>query len=125
MAYITETPDYFSYLHEADDDAAFEAASQKNLHDLFVLARYGLIHPDIIELFHDYMHNDHRWDVGKYLCLIDVVKPISMDRASGSGMLQGWEGMIRYPNLRLSGPADFAEMVSLDELISLKHPHSI
>jgi hypothetical protein len=121
MTYTINTPDYFSYLYEAEDNQIGDS-TQKNIHDLFVLAKYGLIHPDIIELFHNII-NIGRLDRGRYFWMIDIIRPAS--RRSGAGRLHAWEKTVEYPNMRLSGPSDFSEMVTLDELIALTHPHSI
>jgi hypothetical protein len=121
MAYTINTSAYFSYLYEAEDNQ-IEDSIQKNIHDLFILAKYGLIHPDITELFHNIIHID-RLDRGRYLWMVDIIRPVS--RRSGAGRLHAWEKTVEYPNMRLSGPSDFSEMVTLDELIALTHPHSI
>jgi hypothetical protein len=55
--------------------------------------------------------------------MVDIIRPVS--RRSGAGRLHAWEKTVEYPNMRLSGPSDFSEMVTLDELIALTHPHSI
>ncbi|MEW6327870.1 MAG: hypothetical protein AB1487_09825 [Thermodesulfobacteriota bacterium] len=120
MAYTIGTPDYFTYLHEADE-ARIEEASEKNIHDLFTLARYGLIHPDITDLFHNLIQI-RRPEEGRFLWNVDIIRP--MAGRAGAGRLHGGRHAVSYPNMRLSGPADFAEMVSLEALVSLDHPHS-
>ncbi|MDI6789499.1 MAG: hypothetical protein QME44_02255 [Thermodesulfobacteriota bacterium] len=120
MAYTIGTPDYFTYLHEADTDS-IEEASEKNIHDLFTLAGYGLIHPDIIDLFHNLIQI-RRPEEGRFLWNVDIIRP--MAGRAGAGRLHGGRHAVSYPNMRLSGPADFAEMVTLEALVSLDHPHS-
>ncbi|MEA3490219.1 MAG: hypothetical protein U9R44_07805 [Candidatus Omnitrophota bacterium] len=120
MVYKTGSPDYFTYLHEAEDDGKASEACVRNIHDLFVLAGYGLIHPDIIELFHNI--HDPRPDRGVYLWMADILRP-DLPR-QGAGRIHGWETTVLYPNMRLSGLADFAEIVSLKDLLSLTHHHS-
>ena len=122
MAYTSTKADYFTYLHEVDDEKVAKKASSMNMHDLFTLLRYGIIHPDIIELFHNLVQFG-RADRGKYLLLVDIIRP--MGTRNGSGRLHAWERTVDYPNMRLSGPADFAEMVHIDELVGLDHPHSL
>ena len=121
MAYATDSPDYFTYLHEASDNLV-EESQERNMHDLFTLARYGVVHPDIIELFHNVIQRG-RTDRGRYLWMVDIIRP--MRTRQGAGRLHAWERAVAYPNMRISGPADFAEMVSIDELVSLGHPHSL
>ncbi|HED00947.1 MAG TPA: hypothetical protein ENN18_11315 [Proteobacteria bacterium] len=120
MAYTIGTPDYFTYLHEADTDS-IEEASEKNIHDLFTLAGYGLIHPDIIDLFHNLIQI-RRPEEGRFLWNVDIIRP--MAGRAGAGRLHGGRHAVSYPNMRLSGPADFAEMVTLEALVFLDHPHS-
>jgi hypothetical protein len=116
--YITENLDYFTYLHEAKNDAVFKQAARKNIHDLFVLAKYGIIHPDIVELFHDARSNRN------YLVLVDLINSLGIDDVRGAGCLDAWKRYVSYPNMRISGPADFAELVRLEDLIDLNHKHS-
>ncbi|MCK4852330.1 MAG: hypothetical protein KAS86_04370 [Candidatus Omnitrophica bacterium] len=120
MAYKTANPDYFTYLHEAEDDGKAREAYLRNIHDLFALAGYGLIHPDIIELFHNI--DGPRPDRGIYLWMADILRP-DLPR-HGAGRIHGWEKVALYPNMRVSGLADFAEIVHLKDLLSLRHHHS-
>jgi|GEM_PF-2803296 len=120
MAYATGSPDYFTYLTDVKDDRMFMEASRKNIHDLFVLARYGLIHPDLIELFHN--HVSSRVDEGKYIW--DLTSPREPVFNDGAGRLDTWVQAVRYPNMRLSGPADLAELTTIKELSLLEGPHS-
>ncbi|UCD54880.1 MAG: hypothetical protein JSV93_05025, partial [Candidatus Omnitrophota bacterium] len=125
VVYVSDTPDCFSYLHEAEDDRTFDEASEKNIHDLFVLARYAgnnpTIHPDIIELFHNFTI-PNRPDTGIYLWMVDIIRD-NLGRI-GAGRLNTWESATDYPNMRFSGPMDFDEMVGLNKLSHLTHPHS-
>lgn len=120
MAYATDSPDYFTYLTDVQDDRSFAEASRRNIHDLFVLARYGLIHPDIIEIFHNKVTS--RVDEGKYIW--DLTSPREPVFNDGAGRLDRWAQAVRYPNMRLSGPADLAELTTLEELSLLDGPHS-
>lgn len=120
MAYATDDPGYFTYLHELGDDTA-GAASQVNIHDLFTLARYEVIHPDVIELFHNMLQHG-RADGGRYLWDVDIIRP--MLTRFGAGRLHNWEKTVEYPNYGASCVRDFAEAVTLDELMPLEHPHS-
>ncbi|MFC1624391.1 PEP/pyruvate-binding domain-containing protein [Candidatus Omnitrophota bacterium] len=121
MVYRVENPQYFSYIHQAKDNQIDEAV-RKNIHDLFLLARFGLVHPDIIELFHNLIQIA-RQDRGRYLWMADVILTIAS--RTGAGRLHGWETTVGFPNPRVSGPSDFAEMVTIDELVNLVHDHSM
>ncbi|MDP3730053.1 MAG: hypothetical protein Q8R14_00820 [Candidatus Omnitrophota bacterium] len=121
MAYTIDDPGYITYLHQASDEAIDEA-SLRNIHDLFTLAGYGTIHPDIIELFHNLIQIG-RGDRGRYLLMVDIIRP--MRTRTGAGRLHAWENAVQYPNYRLSSPGDFAEMCGLDTLVSLESPNSI
>ncbi|MFH1664930.1 MAG: hypothetical protein ABIA77_02165, partial [Candidatus Omnitrophota bacterium] len=119
MAYEADDPGYFTYLHEERDRDKAESCAQRNIHDLFVLAGYGLVHPDIIELFHNLM-DEERDDNGRYIAMSDLV----LGTVAGAGRLHAWEKAVAFPNMRVSGPADFAEMVHIEDLTGLGHRHS-
>ena len=120
MAYEADTPDYFTYLHEEKDDEKSREAFDRNLHDLCVLARFGIVHPDIIDMFHTF--NVRKRDKGIYFWMNDVIQ--GTHTFLGAGRLSGWENAIKYSNMRVSGNADFAEMVRLDDLVTLEQEHS-
>ena len=122
MLYETDSLEYFTYLQEVPEGILWEDAVNKNIKDLFVLAGYGIIHPDICELFHNITGNRENIDQGKYLWMVDIVRRIR--GRAGAGRLHAWKQNIKYPNMRLSGPADFAEMIQIEDLISLQHEHS-
>ncbi len=121
MAYRFRDPNYRAYEHEAADTAQARAALKINAHELFTMARLDQLHPDIIELFHNVIQGG-RDDRGRFLLMSDILRP--MPERFGTGRLHAWESAVAYPNLRLNGPADFAEMAGVDELADLRHPHS-
>jgi len=125
MAYITEDKDYFTYLHEIEGEDEARSAYRKNLTDLFLLAKYGLIHPDITELFHDKQRGrEGRSDGGKYIPMVDMMflPAVGFGSGQGPGELSAWEQ--KYPNVRGSGLADTPEVMTLSELSKFISPHS-
>ena len=60
---LKETRETLSYLDGGEDGKwiggeeitaeEFAKASEKNVHDLFTLLKYGIVHPDLISMFHD------------------------------------------------------------------------
>jgi hypothetical protein len=113
MAYQTEGNGYFTYLRDsAIEPEQFKQALLVNMHDLFTLARYGIIHTALIELFHNL--STDREDRGKYLWMVDIFRDI--EERSGAGRLHAWTSAVEYPNMRLSGLADFPDFYPLKEL---------
>ncbi len=123
MAYSVKDATYMAYAHQAKTTRQARAALGKNVHDLFTWARFDWFHPDIIELFHRRSRRD-RWDSGRFILFADIVRPREGVIRDGVGRLYAWELAMQYPNLRLQGPADFAEMVELKDLEDLTNEHS-
>lgn len=122
VAFPYKVPDgYFSYYTDLETQSA-ETSTQKTLFDLFKLAKSGLIHPDLIQLFHNQIQLG-RSDSGKYIWNVDIVRP--MRSRMGAGRLHAWERTIDYPNFGKSGLRDFAELKDFRELYDplLKNPH--
>jgi hypothetical protein len=120
LVYTTQKDDYFRYAHQLDRSSAL-LAGQRAMHDVFLLARHGVIHPDIIELFHNRIQLG-RVDGGKYIPMIDFVRP--MGTRQGAGRLHSWQETVRYPNFGESGLRDVAELAELNDLSNLKNPHT-
>ncbi|MBI4125080.1 MAG: hypothetical protein HY466_04015 [Deltaproteobacteria bacterium] len=122
-AYETGSAGYFTYLNDASlSPEAFREGMGKSLHDLFTLARHGIIHTALSDLFHNVAQRG-RGDRGKYLWMVDVIRAIGR---SGSGRVHAWLESVAYPNLRLSGLADLAEAAALEEMVGdEQHPASI
>jgi len=117
MAYETELSpdarnDYYTYLNDHDLNAdEFMKGFEINVHDRFVMASHGIFDMEIIELFHNQEHQQHR----RYDWMVDV-KHHQKTRA-GAGRLNDIIGATLYPNIRLSGPADLAAVAFIDDLI--------
>ncbi|RLC76393.1 MAG: hypothetical protein DRI61_13370, partial [Chloroflexi bacterium] len=124
--YITQEEDKgkdFIYLTEPSlTDEEFEEALFNNLHDLFTLARYGIIHTALADLFHNVIQRG-RVDRGRYLWMVDIINP--MRTRAGSGRLHAWLQAIAYPNLRVAGPRDSDHFALLKDLISEDNPKSV
>ncbi len=76
-AYIYEFSDdsYFHYLHDARlSSEQFQKAREAILHDLFLLARHGIVYTALADLFHNLEQIDDRADQGQYLPLIDLIR---------------------------------------------------
>jgi hypothetical protein len=73
----------------------------------------GLIHPDLIELFHNQIQHG-RVDAGRYIWNIDVVR--LMRGRMGAGRLHAWERTVDYPNFGQSGLRDFTELADFQRL---------
>ncbi|MGE5308327.1 MAG: hypothetical protein ACM3OC_04520 [Deltaproteobacteria bacterium] len=122
MAYRTQAGDYFSYLNDPRIDRdRIEEAFLTNIHDLFSLARFGLVHTALIELFHNRSSDRPRPDQGKYLWNPNTIRPGVED---GPGRLDAWTKSIRYPNFRLSGFADMAEIFHISDLARPDNPRT-
>ena len=122
MAYETPDDSYFTYLRDPDiEQDVFEKALLINMHDLFRLARYGIIHTALIGLFHNLIIQD-RYDGGKYLWMVDIIRPIK--ERPGAGRLHAWTKTVEYPNMRLSGLADFPDLYIIKDLAKQDNPLS-
>ena len=106
---------YFTYLngsHLSSDSVSkglFRCA-----HDLAVLARSGLVHEALIPLFHNREQIDQRGDRGVYRWWSEI-----------PGRLDRWLESCRYPNLRLSGIADYEHFRRFAEISPRKLQHLI
>lgn len=106
-AYVYEFPNdhYFRYLHDPTLKVEeFTWARKAMLHDLFALARHGIVYTALADLFHNLEFRVERGDEGQYLPLVDLFK-IQVGRM-GAGRLMGIWGAVEYPNARASGLAD-------------------
>jgi hypothetical protein len=98
--------DYFTYL----SDPALTAAQigdgfRRCAGDLAALAKAGIIHTSLIPLFHNREQVNTRSDRGIYIWWAKL-----------AGRLDRWRESCSYPNLRLSGIADFEHMEIHDSL---------
>jgi uridine kinase len=122
IMYQAEGKEYFRYLSDAGLTLEeFRRGVLTNIHDLFSLARHGIIHTALIELFHNLIQRG-RQDRGMYLWMVDIIRP--MVTRSGAGRLHAWTDAVKYPNMRLSGIADFPEFYLLEDLVNEDNPVS-
>lgn len=108
-AYVYEFCDrsYFCYLHHRSlDKIQFAQAREAMLHDLFLLARHGIVYTALADLFHNLEQMEERDDQGYYLPLVDLFRNLVSE---GSGRLSGMWKAIKYLNARASGLADLAD----------------
>ncbi len=97
---------YFTYLNDPglSSDSVSEGIS-RCAHDLAVLARSGLLHDALISLFHNREQIGRRGDRGVYRWWSKI-----------PGRLDRWLESCRYPNLRLSGIADYEHLHQFGEI---------
>ncbi|MEW5758507.1 MAG: DUF58 domain-containing protein [Candidatus Omnitrophota bacterium] len=122
MAYQVDNCDYFTYINDKElNEEQFNRATEKSINDLFVLASHGMIHPALVDIFHTIPKDSDRsmGDQGKYLWMVNIIRSLN----SGTGRLKNWFNSVAYPNLRLSGLADLADITTLDELVSDTNHH--
>lgn len=110
-------PDYYRYL----DDPALSLdtltdALSRALHDVFTLARHGVVHTVPIGLFHNQEAGaaDQRADGGRYVLFPELALPNW--QFGGMGRLNDWKGALRYGNMGVSGLRDLEELVTLRAL---------
>ncbi len=117
VAYVVDEPGYFAYLHDGSlSEEDFEAATRVNLHDLGALARRGIVHASIADLFHNVDHADGREDRGAYLWMVDLLR--DMGDRGGTGRLHAWPRAVEWTNMRLSGPGDVGWLAALEDVAS-------
>jgi len=103
IGYIA-VPDYFTYIN--DPDLSFEDMMKgisNSARDLAHLTREGLIHTSLIPLFHKKI--DEQFG-GIAYCWHRKI----------AGRLERWLESCRYPNLRLSGIADFEHICLFNQI---------
>jgi hypothetical protein len=106
---------YFAYLN--DPVLSSDSVSKgllRSAHDLAVLARNGLVHDALIPLFHNREQVGRRGDRGIYRWWSEI-----------PGRLDRWLESCRYPNLRLSGIADFEHFRQFTEISPRELQHLI
>lgn len=116
ICYAVEDPGYFRYLNDPAEirtPEAFIAAARTNLHDTYVLARYGIVHTAVIGLFHNLENNRrYRW-------IEDLAELMRLNsrstQESGAGRLHNPSAATRWPNARLTGIADMGDLMDVDQ----------
>jgi hypothetical protein len=107
--------DYFAYLNDPALKAAqIVPAFRRCAGDLALLVRAGMIHTSLIPLFHNREQVETRSDRGIYIW-----------HSKLAGRLDRWRESCRYPNLRLSGIADFEHMEIHSSLPAKELQHHI
>ncbi|MBN1586553.1 MAG: HAD family hydrolase, partial [Candidatus Omnitrophica bacterium] len=96
------------------DEEIFWEALERNVHDLFVLASYGIIHHALVELFHQSQFSN-RPDVGRFLPWVDTLRP--MRTREGMGNLHRWTREMMWENMRVACTMDWADAMALKELV--------
>lgn len=106
---------YFNYLNDPtlSSDSVLEGLL-RSAHDLAVLARNGLVHDALIPLFHNREQVGRRRDRGIYRWWSEI-----------PGRLDRWQKSCKYPNLRLSGIADFEHFRQFAEISPRELQHLI
>jgi hypothetical protein len=108
-------PGYFTYLNDPRlSSVSVSEGLTRSAHDLAVLARNGLVHDALIPLFHNREQVGRRGDRGVYRWWSVI-----------PGRLDRWFESCRYPNLRLSGIADFEHFRQFAEISPRKLRHLI
>ncbi len=113
--YVYEYSDssYFVYLHDPSLNVGeFEKARQVMLHDVFVLARHGIVYTALADLFHNF--DQKRSDQGHYLPMVDLFA--RQPGRWGAGRLTDMWGAVEYPNARASGLADPTDTDLVDRI---------
>jgi len=107
--------DYFTYLN--DPAVSPEKATEglvRCAHDLARLARFGFIHDALVPLFHNREQTAARSDLGIYRWWSEI-----------PGRLDRWCESCSYPNLRLSGIADFEHFQFHNEITAQDLQHHL
>jgi len=106
---------YFNYLNDSSlsSDSVSKGLS-RSAHDLAILARNGLVHDALIPLFHNREQVGRRGDRGVYRWWSEI-----------PGRLDRWLKSCEYPNLRLSGIADFEHFRQFAEISPQELQHLI
>ncbi len=95
---------YLIYSNDKElEEKEFHRAALVNIRDLAHLASYGIVHSEPINLFHNTGQRQ------KYNILI----------SGGPGRVDKWLRATEYPNMRLSGIADFEHLSAVDSIDGL------
>jgi hypothetical protein len=95
---------YLIYSNDRElEEKEFHQAALVNINDLAHLASYGIVHSEPINLYHNIGQRQ------KYNILI----------SGGPGRVDKWLRATEYPNMRLSGIADFEHLLAVDSIDGL------
>ncbi|HIG0326766.1 TPA: SidJ family T4SS effector polyglutamylation protein [Legionella pneumophila] len=110
------TPSYFTYLHDKQQSLGqFTSSVQKNVHDLFVLLREGIVFPYLADMFHTHIDKGKRNDKGRYQALVELLSALQ----SQMGRLDKWQKAVEFVNLRVSGIADLGDNLPLTSFLTV------
>ncbi len=115
--------DYRTYLNQAlpshlsleEKAAKIERGALRAIEDMAVLLQHGYAHASLAPLSHRNTHWE--WDYWRW------VWPFFAKMRFGPSSIHDWEKELAYPNLRLSGLADFEHIEPLSRF-QLKHRHT-
>ncbi|KTD06092.1 substrate of the Dot/Icm secretion system [Legionella gratiana] len=114
--YVYKAPlAYFTYLHDEQQTFSELASSlQKNIHDLFVLLKEGIVFPQLADIFHTGSDKDCREDMGRYYTLVQLLKVCQPHL----GRIDKWQKAVEFVNLRVSGLADLGDNLPITSLFT-------
>lgn len=115
--YVYKAPSsYFTYLHDAQQTwNQFSLAVKKNVHDLFMLLREGIVFPQLADIFHTHSDEEQRDDKGRYQALVQLLNTFQYEL----GRIDKWQKAVEYVNLRGSGLADLGDSVPISSLLTV------
>lgn len=115
---------YLTYLNDAlprgssraEKEKTIEQAAFRAIDDMAILLRNGYAHQSLAPISHAEAHWE--WDYWRW------VTPIIGKTRFGPTFVENWRQLLTYPNLRLSGLADFEHVKRLKKfVISHHHPN--
>lgn len=114
--YVYKAPvSYFTYLHDEHQSFRdFTASVKRNVHDLFVLLREGIVFSQLADIFHTHSDEDGRLDKGRYQALVQLLSVFQ----SQLGRLDKWQKAVEFVNLRASGIADLGDSLPITSLFT-------
>lgn len=114
--YVYNAPlSYFTYLHDEQQTISELASSvKKNMHDLFVLLKEGIVFTQLADIFHTQVNKELREDKGRYYALVQLLKVFQPHL----GRIDQWQKSVEFVNLRASGLADLGDNLPLSSLFT-------
>lgn len=114
--YVYKAPvSYFTYLHDEHQSFRdFTASVKRNVHDLFVLLREGIVFSQLADIFHTHSDEEERVDKGRYQALVQLLSIFQ----SQLGRLDKWQKAVEFVNLRASGIADLGDSIPITSLLT-------
>lgn len=110
------SPDYFTYLHDKQQSLSqFTSSVKKNVHDLFILLREGIVFSQLADIFHTHLDQKNRDDKGRYQALVQLLNVLQFQM----GRVDNWKEAVEYVNLRSSGLADVGDSVPISSLLTV------